>query len=99
MKWNIQKRLLVLVLAAGILSFLTLSGLSFYATNSMRNEMISLGTQVGKAGANFTENLVTYQLKRTLEDLARARAEFIDNETDLIRSDVEVLANTMTRRR
>ncbi|MBQ3444392.1 MAG: SpoIIE family protein phosphatase [Selenomonadaceae bacterium] len=97
MKWNIQKRLLVLVLAAGILSFLTLSGLSFYGLLTVRNEMEEMGDDLSKAGANFTENLVTYQLKRTLEDLARARAEFIDNETELIRSDVKVLADTMTQ--
>ena len=96
MKWNIQKRLLVLVLAAGILSFLTLSGLSFYGLLTVRNEMKEMGDDLSKAGANFTENLVTYQLKRTLEDLAKARAELIDNETKLIRSDVTVLARTMT---
>ena len=97
MKWNIQKRLLVLVLAAGILSFLTLSGLSFYGLWTVRDEMEEMGEDLSKAGANFTENLVTYQLKRTLEDLAKARAEFIDHETELIRSDVEILARTMTQ--
>ena len=97
MKWNIQKRLLVLVLAAGILSFLTLSGLSSYGMSVMKSEMTELGEKVGKAGADFTETLVTYQLKRTLGDLATARAEFIDHETDFIRQDVKILANTMTR--
>ena len=97
MKWNIQKRLLVLVLAAGILSFLTLSGLSFYGLLTVRNEMEEMGDDLSKAGANFTENLVTYQLKRTLEDLAKARAEYIDHETTLIRSDVEILARNMTQ--
>ena len=97
MKWNIQKRLLFLVLAAGILSFLTLSGLSFYGINAMRNEMISLGTEIGKAGANFTRELIMYQLKKTLGEVARARADFIEQEVTLIKQDVEIIANVMTQ--
>ena len=97
MKWNIQKRLLVLVLAAGILSFLAMSGLSFYGMSIMRDEMNELGEKIGKAGADFTETLMTYQIKRTLADLAKARAEFIDHETDLIRQDVSLLSSAMTR--
>jgi len=97
MKWNIQKRLLVLVLAAGILSFLTLSGLSFYGMTVMRDEMTELGDKVGKAGADFTESLITYQIKQTLGEIAQARAEFIDHETETIRSTVRIMARTMTR--
>ncbi len=97
MKWNIQKRLLVLVLAAGILSFMTLSGLSFYGMSVTRSEMSELGDKVGEAGANFTENLITYQLKRTLGELTKARAESIDRDIYLIRSNVEVLSHMMTR--
>ena len=46
MKWNIQKRLLVLVMAAGILSFLAMSGLSFYGLSIVRNEMRDMGSDV-----------------------------------------------------
>jgi len=97
MKWNIQKRLLVLVMAAGVLSFLAMSGLSFYGLSIVRNEMRELGNDLGRAGADFTKNLVMYQMKKTLGELAKARAEFIDHETALIRSDVTILANTMTK--
>ncbi len=97
MKWNIQNRLLVLVLAAGILSFLTLSGLSFYGMTVMRDEMTELGDKVGKAGADFTETLITYQIKQTLGEIAQARAEFIDHETETIMSTVRIMARTMTR--
>ena len=97
MKWNIQKRLLLLVLTAGILSFLTMSGLSFYGISTMSNEMRTMGKDLGKAGANFTETLVTYQLKRNLSALAEARADFVDNETKLMRQDVQSLADAMTR--
>ncbi len=97
MKWNIQKRLLVLVMAAGILSFLAMSGLSFYGLSIVRNEMRDMGDELGKAGANFTQNLVMHHLKKTLGELARARAEFIDHETNLMLADVKVLADMMTK--
>ena len=96
MKWNIKKRLLVLVFAAGILSFLTMSGLSFYGMEITRGEIKEMGDELGKAGANFTENLMTYQLKKSLGELATVRAEFIDHETDLIRYDVKIMASAMT---
>ena len=96
-KWNIRKRLLVLVLAAGILSFLTLSGLSFYAMSLVKRGMDELGERVSSAGAAFTEELMTHQFKETLKDLAKSRADFIDHETDLIREDVKMMANLMTK--
>ena len=97
MKWNIQKRLLVLVLAAGILSFLAMSGLSFYGLSTVRDEMGEMGKDLGRAGASLTQDLVMYHMKRTLSQLSKARAEFIDHETTLISSDVKILANTMTK--
>ena len=97
MKWNIQKRLLVLVLAAGILSFLAMSGLSFYGLSTVRKEMQEMGNELGKAGANFTENLMMYHIKTTLGELATARADFIEERLGQIRSNIEILSRTMTK--
>ncbi|MBQ7493060.1 MAG: SpoIIE family protein phosphatase [Selenomonadaceae bacterium] len=97
MKWHIQKRLLVLVLAAGILSFLTLSGLSFYGMTIMRDEMTELGNKLGKAGANFTESLVTYQIKQALGEVAFVRANFIEQKLDVIRANIIILSRTATK--
>ncbi|MBR0060299.1 MAG: SpoIIE family protein phosphatase, partial [Selenomonadaceae bacterium] len=94
---KIQKRLLNLVLAAGILSFLTLSSLSFYGMSLAVDEMETLGNGVGRAGANFTQILMEYQQKKTLGDLAKDRADFINSRLNLIRSDVEILSRTMTK--
>ena len=96
-KWNIEKKLFVLVLAAGILSFLALGVLSFYGMNLTRNEMDELGEKVGKAGADFTKSLMEYHLKKTLTELASTHAEFIEHEANLIQADVEILARSMTK--
>ena len=96
-KWNIEKKIFVLVLAAGILSFLTLSGFLFYVMNLSRDEMSKLGEKIGNSGADFTESLIEYQQKKTLSELAKTRAEYIEHETDLIYQDVEMLARLMTK--
>ena len=93
---DIQTRLLVLVLTAGILSFLTLSGLSFYAMGNLRDAMDELGERIGRAGATFTEELMTRELKETLEELAKTRAEFIDHEAKMVKQNVSMLSLAMT---
>ena len=94
---KIQKRLLNLVLAAGILSFLTLSSLSFYSMNLSVDEMTELSEGIGKAGANFTQNLIEYQQKKTIGKLAQDRADLFNNQINLIRRDVEILSRSMTK--
>ena len=96
-KLGIQKRLLLIVMAAGILSFLTLSSLSFYGMRAIQDEMSELGKEVGKAGANFTRELITYQLKKSLGEVAITRAEFIEQELISTQQDVGLLANNMTK--
>ncbi len=96
-KWNIEKKIFILVLAAGILSFLTLSGFLFYVMNLSRGEMSRLGEKIGNSGADFTESLIEYQQKKTLSELAKTRAEYIEHETDLIYQEVEMLARLMTK--
>ena len=93
---DIETRLLVLVLTAGILSFLTLSGLSFYAIGNVRDAMDELGERIGRAGATFTEDLMTRQLKDTLGELAYSRAEFIEHETKMVKQNVTILSHLMT---
>ena len=97
MKWNIQKRLLVLVLTAGILSFMTVSGLSFYGLSIVRDELNKMGSVLGKAGADFTESIVSYQLQCTLSELADSRADYIEREALLMQQEVQMLAHTMTQ--
>ena len=93
---DIKTRLLFLVLTAGILSFLTLSSLSFYAMILVKNGMDELGNRVGKAGARFTEELMTEHFRETLGELAQARADFINHEAELIVENVRVLSRCMT---
>lgn len=98
MKWNnIQQKLRYFVMAAGILPFLALIGLGSYGLNIVLDEMGELGENLGKAGANFTENLVSYHLKHTLLEMAKSRADFIERETEIIVYNVRIMSNMMTK--
>ena len=95
-KWNIHKKVLVLVLSAGILSFFILSGIALYGMSAIRRNVSEMGTELGESGANYTQNLMTQQLKETLGALAKARAEYIDTSMERVLQDVALLAETMT---
>ncbi|MBR1807340.1 MAG: SpoIIE family protein phosphatase [Selenomonadaceae bacterium] len=93
---DIRTRLLVLVLTAGILSFLTLSSLSFYTMSVLKDGMDELGDRVGTAGAQFAEELMTENFRSKLGELAQSHADFINHETQLIRQNVRIMSRLMT---
>ena len=96
MKLNIYKRVPLLVLSAGILSFFVLSGIAFYGMSTIKSDVSKMGTELGESGANYTQNLMTNQLQQTLGALASARAEYINHEMERIMQDVIILSETMT---
>lgn len=96
MKLNIHKRVRLLVLSAGILSFFVLACISIYGLFSVRRNVSEMGTELGESGANYTQSLVTDQLKQTLLALASSRAEYIDRDMERMMQDVTILAETMT---
>ena len=96
MKFDIHQKVLVLVLSAGIVSFFVLSGIAFYGMNAIRRNVSEMGTELGESGANYTQNLMTQQLKETLGALAKSRAEYIDDAMSRMMQDVILLAEVMT---
>ena len=96
MKWNIHKRVRLLVLSAGILSFFVLSVIGFLGISSIRSDVLQMGTELSESGANYTQAILTDQLKQTLSALSVARADYIDRDMERMMRDVEILAETMT---
>ena len=96
MKLDIHQKVLVLVLSAGIVSFFVLSGIAFYGMTAIRRDVSEMGTELGESGANYTQNLMTQQLKETLGALAKSRAEYIDDNMERMLQDVRLLAEVMT---
>ena len=96
MKLNIHKRVLILVLSAGILSFFVVSVITFFGMTNIRQKVLDIGTHLGEEGANYTQNLMSQQLQETLGELAEARAKYIDTELERMQEDVIIFADTMT---
>lgn len=95
-KLNIHKKVLALVLSAGILSFLVLGAISLYGLSSIRSDVSDMGTEFGESGANYTQSMLTKQLTETLGALVESRAEYINRDMERMMQDVIILAETMT---
>ncbi len=96
MKLNIHKKVLILVLGAGLATFLVLSVFSYYGRGVMQKEMGKMSVELGEKSATYTTELLTDQLKQTLGELAEARAQFIDRQMSITREQAVMLANAMT---
>ena len=96
MKWTIHKRVRLLVLSAGILSFFVLSIIGFLGVSSIRRDVSEMGTELGESSANYTQGILTDQLKQTLSELSSSRADYIDRDVKRMMQDVIILAETMT---
>ncbi|MBE8950347.1 MAG: SpoIIE family protein phosphatase [Quinella sp. 3Q1] len=96
MKLNIHKKVLILVLGAGLTTFLVLGIFSYFGKNIVQRDMTLMSVELGEKSASYTGNLLTEQLKQTLGELTKAKAQFIDREMYIIKEDAAILANAVT---
>ena len=96
MKLSIHKKVLMLVLGAGLATFLVLGIFSYFGKNVVQKDMAQMSNELGENSANYTDEMLTAQLKQTLGELAEAKAQFIDREMSITREDAEILAEAMT---
>ncbi|MBR0288858.1 MAG: SpoIIE family protein phosphatase [Selenomonadaceae bacterium] len=96
MKRNIHKKVLILVLGAGLATFLVLGIFSYFGKNVVQRDMAEMSVELGEKSASYTEDLVVGQLKYTFGELAEAKAQFIDRELSVTCEDATILANAMT---
>ena len=96
MKLNIHRKVLFLVLGAGLATFLVLSIFSYFGKGVVQRDMAAMGVELGEKSASYTDELLIDQLKQTLGELAEAKAQFIDREMAVTREDAEILADAIT---
>ncbi|MBQ9495963.1 MAG: hypothetical protein IJR52_00135, partial [Selenomonadaceae bacterium] len=73
---NIHKKVLLLVLGAGLTTFIVLSVFSFIGKSFVQRDKESMSVELGEKSASYTDALLVNQLKRTLGELAMAKAQF-----------------------
>jgi len=96
MKLNIHKKVLILVLGAGLTTFLVLGVFSYFGKGIVQRDMAAMSVELGEKSASYTDDLLTDQLKQTLGELAKAKAQFIDREMSIAKEDAFILASAMT---
>ncbi|MBD3878785.1 MAG: SpoIIE family protein phosphatase [Quinella sp. 1Q5] len=96
MKLNIHKKVLILVLGAGLVTFLVLGAFSYYGRGIVRRDMVAMSIELGEKGATYADDLLIEHLKQTLGELAEAKAQYVDREMSITKEDAEILANAVT---
>ncbi|MBQ4495692.1 MAG: SpoIIE family protein phosphatase [Selenomonadaceae bacterium] len=96
MKLNIHKKVLILVLGTGLVTFLVLGAFSYYGRGIVRRDMVAMSIELGEKSATYADDLLIEHLKQTLGELTEAKAQYIDREMSITREDAEILANAVT---
>ena len=96
MKLNIHKKVLILVLGAGLVTFLVLGLFSYYGRGVVRRDMVAMSIELGEESATYADDLLIEHLKQTLGELAKAKAQYIDREMSITKEEAEILANSVT---
>ena len=96
MKLNIHKKVLILVLGAGLITFLLLGIFAYGGKIIVQRDMEEMSVDLGEKSASYTEEFVIAQLKLTLGELAEAKAQFIDREMAITRENAKIFAETVT---
>lgn len=95
-KMGIQKRILFLLLATGLATFLVISAVSLVSLYQSRSDSLETGRTMGETVASFTEDFAARQAKKRLSDEAEDKAETVEHIVKGILQDADNLARSMT---
>ena len=96
MRLNIHKKVLILVTGTGLVTFLVLGIFTYLGKSLVQNDMAQMSLELGNKSADYTDEILTDELKKTYGELARAKADFINREMTITRQNAEILADAMT---
>ncbi|MBQ6297064.1 MAG: SpoIIE family protein phosphatase [Selenomonadaceae bacterium] len=95
MKSNIRQRVFRLVLSASVLTFLVLVGVALIGMISIRYTLDERSAELSEYSANYIQQTVTERRKIGLQELATAKAQYIDKELTKQSWDAQYLADAM----
>ena len=96
MRLNIHGKVLRLGLGAGLTTFLVLGIFAYFGKSAVQRDMADMSVELGEKSASYTDELIRAQLKQTIGELAKAKAQFIDRQMSVTQEDATILANAMT---
>ena len=95
MKSNIRQRVFRLVLSASVLTFLVLVGVALIGMFAIRYTLDERSAALSDYSANYIQQTVTERRKIGLQELATAKAQYIDKELTKQSWDAQYLADAM----
>ncbi|MBR2214365.1 MAG: SpoIIE family protein phosphatase [Selenomonadaceae bacterium] len=79
-KLNIRRRVLIMVLASSIFTFLVMSAIGLYGMYYTKKNIAEQGVVTGDISAQYTRGVVEELSTTSLSNVAKARAEQLDHE-------------------
>ncbi|MCR5559897.1 MAG: cache domain-containing protein [Schwartzia sp.] len=95
-KMGIQRRILLLLLSAGLVTFFVLSAASFISLYQGRSDALETGGAMGKTVEGFAEDFAVRQAKKRISDVAEQKAENVEHVVEGILADADNMVKTMT---
>ncbi len=89
---DIQRKILALLLSAGLLSFFALAMVSFISMYQLSADAEESGRRMGEAAADFTEEFAIARAKKRVADISQEKAQLIEHDTRENIADAEYLA-------
>ena len=74
---DIQRKILALLLSAGLLSFFALAMVSFISMYQLSADAEESGRRMGEAAADFTEEFAIARAKKRVADISQEKAQLI----------------------
>lgn len=96
-KTGIERRIFLLLLATGLVSFLAFETVSFFGLYGVQTQALESGTKMGESAAAFAEEIADGQAKKRFALFAEEKARGIETDMWRLKEDTELLAKTMTR--
>ena len=94
---NLQRRIFLLLLVAGLVSFIIAGAVSLAGMYAIRKNTDETGALLADNAATFTENFAAEQVKLRLSAEANGKAQLIDLEMETTLDDARYLAEMVTR--
>ena len=92
--WNIQRKILALLLGAGFLSFFALGTVSFVSMYKLSADAEKSGRRMGESAAGFTEEFAIERAKKRVSDISREKAQLIERDMRETLMDAEYIARS-----
>ncbi len=96
-KTGIERRIFLLLLATGLVSFLAFETVSFFGLYGVQTQALESGTKMGESAAAFAEEIADGQAKKRFALFAEEKARGIETDMWRLKEDTQLLANSMTR--